>query len=99
MEPTTDFELWLEGIELEDHQEVYALYRSVRDCDVYGLFSVKPARGADSWLVTASHSDEPLLLASTRAKDALLDLLERSHCGDLDMEGWYSFKQAMAKDD
>ena len=99
MEPTTDFESWLDGIELEDHEEVYSLYRSVRDCDEYGLFSVKPAHGADSWIVTASHSDQPLRLASTKARDAFLGLLERSHCGDLDMEGWYAYKQAMAKDD
>jgi hypothetical protein len=99
MEPTNDFEAWLDGVELEDNEEVYSLYRSVRDCDEFGLFSVKPARGTDSWPLKASHIDQPLLLLSTKAKNAFLGLIEKSYCGELDMESWYSYKHAMAKGD
>ena len=100
MEPTTDFELWIKGVELEGHEEVYSLYRSVQNCSgERGPFSVQPARGAESWLVKAPHCDQQLLLASSKARESFLSHLERTYCGDLDMEGWHSYMQSVTKSD
>jgi hypothetical protein len=100
MSTTTDFREWLDNVELEDHDEVYSLYRAVKDGTTFGIFDVKPARGAgERWIVSASHLDQSLLLASSDARQAFLVHLTKTHCDDMEMEGWYSFKRAMAKDD
>ncbi|MBC2592793.1 hypothetical protein H5P28_00820 [Ruficoccus amylovorans] len=102
METITDFIAWLDGAEPEGHDEVYSLYRSVKDCKAWGSYKTVPARGnGDRWIVTADHIDScNLLLASERAKEAFLLHLERTYCdNDLDMEGWHAFKHAMSKND
>lgn len=101
MAEITDFIAWLDGAEPEDHNEVYSLYRSVKDCDSWGPYTTSLAKGGgERWIVSATHVDGPLLLASTKARDAFLLHLEKTYCGgDLDMEGWYAFKHAMEKDD
>ena len=100
MNVTTDFQEWLANVELESHEEVYSLYRAVKDCTSFGIFDVKPAKGSgERWIVTASSIDQSLLIASSDARTAFLQKLTRTYCGDLDMEGWYSFKHGMAKND
>lgn len=100
MNTTTDFQEWLRSVDLEDHEEIYSLYRAVQTGTPFGIFDVKPGRGGDDrWIVTPVSTDYSLLIASEAARDAFLQHLTRTHCGDLDMEGWYSFKHAMSKND
>ena len=99
MSVTFDFQQFLNGIEPEDSQEVYALYTAVEKGLSFGIYNVKPATGSDRWIVSAPHSDEGLLLASSKAKKAFLSWLTRTYCGDLDMESWSSLEYSMAKDD
>ena len=99
MSLTTDFQKFLNGVELEGHQEVSALHTAVENCSPFGIYNVKPATGFNRWIVSAPHSDEELLLASSKARKAFLSCLTQSYCGDLDMESWSSFAHSMAKDD
>ena len=100
MSTTTDFQEWLGNVEPEDYEEVYSLYRAVKDATSFGIFDVKPARGGgERWIVTASCTDQSLLIASSDARAAFLQHLTKTHCGDLEMEGWYSYNRGMSKDD
>lgn len=98
MQATTNFIDWLTEVEPENHEEVYSLYRSINDCDEWSCFKTEEARG-NGWIVSASHMDQPLLLASEKAKKAFLIHIEKAYCDDLEMEGWYAFMHAMAKND
>ena len=99
MNITFDFQRFLNGIELEGYQEVAALHTAVENCSPFGIFNVKPATGSDRWIVSVPHSDEGLLLDSSKAKKAFLSCLTQTYCGDLDMESLSSFEHSMAKDD
>jgi hypothetical protein len=100
MSTTTDFQEWIQNVELEDHEEVYSLYRAVKETTSFGLFDVKAARGnGERWIVTSSSSPQSLLLASSQAQTAFLQHLTKTYCGELDMEGWYGFKRGMSRDD
>lgn len=96
---TTDFRDWLANIDGEDHEEIYSLYHAVRDGTESGLFSVTPGKGLEQWIVTAPHIDQGLLLASESARATFLDHLERENCSEMEMEGWHSHEQALAKED
>jgi hypothetical protein len=100
MEATTDYISWLYGCDLENHEEIYSLYKSIEDCCEWGSIKTQLARGSGSrWIVTADYVDQPLLLASEKAKDAFLKHITKSFCGDMEMEGWYVCNHAMEKDD
>lgn len=100
MDTTTDFEGWLDEVNLETHDEIYSLYRSVKDCDAMGFFTTELARNSTTrWIVKSDTCDRSLLLASELAKNTFLMHLERTHCGELDMEGWYGYHHAMEKND
>ncbi len=100
MSTTTDFQEWLDNVELEDYEEIYSLYRAVKDGGSFGIFSVQRARGGgERWIVTAANLDQSLLLGSADAKKTFLVHLTKAHCGEMEMEGWYSYKHSMQKDD
>jgi hypothetical protein len=100
MSITTDFNEWLDNVELEHFEDVYSLYRAVKDACPFGTFDVQPARGdGPRWIVKAPSTEQGLLLASNDARAAFLKRLTATYCGDLEMEGWYSFKRGMSKDD
>jgi hypothetical protein len=98
---TTNFKEWLTAVEPEDHREAYALYKTVDDCASFGIYEVKPARGgSDRWILSALHSSHTLLLASNDARETFIMHLTTTYGDrDLDMESWYAFQCAMAKED
>ena len=97
MNPTTDFELWLNALELDDHGEVYSLYRAVKDVVEFGIYEAVPAAGPEGrWLVNAMHVTQPLLLTS-KSREYFLKQLVDDYCGDLDMESWHSLMQEVNK--
>lgn len=95
----TDFKAWLDGLDLEDFNDVYSLYRAVQDCDDWGTFTCTKHESADKWFVKELGSDVTLLLASEKARDYFLEHLTRTNCGELEMEGWYAYHHAMEKED
>lgn len=96
----TDFSTWLECADLEDYEEVYALYRSVAECTDYGMFNTQVAKGNDNgWIVRASYMDDTLHLCYEKAKETFLSIIEKRYCDEMDIEGWYAYKRAAEKDE
>lgn len=99
MPPTMNFQDWLHDVEPEDHEEVYSIYRAVKDGRSFGIFDVKSTRGGVGLILKAAHRDQGLLIATDKAKSAFLAQFVSANCGNMDMESWYGYRQAMAKDD
>ena len=100
MATITNYMDWLSSLSIEDDDEVYSLFNSVLQCEEWGSFKTQVAKGSDErWIVSAEGVDESLRLGSQKAKDAFLKHIELVFCGELTMEGWYSYQKAMAKDD
>lgn len=95
----TDFDLWLDSVDLSDFNDVYALYHSVYGIENWGSFKTKRGRGAQQLLVHSCDFSEPLLLASDKARDAFLKKVENKYCEDMDIESYYGYHHAMEKDD
>lgn len=97
---TTDFSAWLTCMDLRDYEDVYALYRSIEECDTYGVFETQVAKGVNNgWIVKATYFDDTLHLASEKAKETFLSMIEKRYFDGLDVEGWYAYMKAMEKDD
>ena len=96
---TTDFEMWLDGTDLSDFNDVYALYHSVAGIEDWGSYKTVRGRGVEQFIVTAADNDESLLLASNKARDTFLKKIEDDYCEGMDIEGYYGFHHAMEKDD
>lgn len=95
----TDFDLWLDNVDLTDFNDVYSLYHSVSGIEDWGAFRTERGRGPQQLLVHSSDCDEALLLASDKARDAFLKKVEDDYCEDMDIESFYGFHHAMEKDD
>ena len=100
MTTITDFNAWLDQAEADDHEEAYALYQAVRDTTDMGPYKCVSAPNG-KWIVSASHAEDNLLLASDAAKSTFLSMISDRyiHDADMDMESWYHYKRNMAKDD
>ena len=100
MATITDFEAWLEQADPDDHEEVYALYRAIEDGDSFGIYECKASPDGKKWFLKGGHTEDTLMLASDKAKNAFRSLIEKKYGdGELDMEAWYHYKRNMAKDD
>lgn len=95
----TDFGAWLNCVDLSDYNDVYSLYRSVKDVDEYGGFKTVAGRKAGTYIVHACECDDDLLLASEAARAYFLSIIEMTHCGDVDIEAYYAFNRSNEKDD
>ena len=97
---TKDFSGWLICMDLSDYEDIYSLYRSVEECETYGSFETQIAKGSNNgWIVKATYIDESLHLASEKAKNTFLSMIEKRYFNDMDAEGWYAYNKAMQKDD
>lgn len=97
---TKDFSAWLICMDLSDYEDIYSLYRSVEECETYGSFDTQIAKGSNNgWIVKATHIDESLYLASEKAKNTFLSMIENRYFNGMDVEGWYAYMRAMEKDD
>lgn len=103
MATITEFESWLDQVGLEDHDEVYCLYRSVLDCSdsspsEWGQFKcIKNPKGKK--FVTADNVDDTLMIASEDAEKHFFEIIRKHHCEDLTIEGWYAYCKEMEKND
>lgn len=97
---TKDFSEWLVCMDLSDYEDIYSLYRSVEECETYGSFDTQIAKGSNNgWIVKATYIDESLHLASEKAKNTFLSMIEKRYFKGMDAEGWYAYNKAMQKDD
>lgn len=97
---TKDFSEWLICMDLSDYEDIYSLYRSVEECETYGSFETQIAKGSNNgWIVKATYIDESLHLASEKAKETFLSMIENRYFNGMDVEGWYAYMRAMEKDD
>ena len=97
---TKDFSAWLICMDLSDYEDIYSLYRSVEECETYGSFDTQIAKGFNNgWIVKATYIDESLYLASEKAKNTFLSMIEKRQFNGMDVEGWYAYMRAMEKDD
>lgn len=100
MATSQDFKSWLDGIDLEDYDDVDSLYRTVETLTNYGVFSIAEANGVDNgWIVSSEYADESLHIPSEKARQTLLSMIESKYCEGMSEEGWYAFHRAMEKDD
>lgn len=100
MDTITDFSAWLDQADLDDHEEVYALYKAVEDVDDVGLYKCTASKDGTKWFVEASHTEDKLMLASVEARAAFLKKIENEYTnGELDIESWYYYQSQMNKDD
>lgn len=98
MATTTDFNEWLDGIDLHDYDDIDSLYRSVKENDEYGLFKTQVAPNGQ-YIVSSSITEDKLRLASGTAKEAFLRLIETRFCNGEFEEAWYAYHRAMEKND
>jgi hypothetical protein len=96
-----DFELWLEGADLEDYHEVYYLYKSVEELQEWGAFrcTEKITSKGKMYFVYCKNISDPLHLASDKARDYFLKYIEKQYTGEMDIEEWYCFKENCEKKD
>lgn len=100
MSTITDFSGWLDQADLDDHEEIYALYKAVEGAEEVGLYKCTAAADRTKWFVTADHIDDTLMLASVDARSTFLKKIESDYTdGEMDIESWYGYMCAMSKDD
>lgn len=98
MEATTDFNEWLEEhLSGGDYNDVYSLYHTVSDGKSMGSFSISENNGTS--FIEDSVCDGTLMLASEKAKETFLQIIEDNYCGGMDIEGFYYYHHSMEKDD
>lgn len=97
---TTNFNEWLDQVDLSDYNTVYELYQTVANLESYGSFDIEPAKGSDErWIVSSYDTDEKLLVSGHAAQQTLLKIIEDNYCEDMGIEGFYGYHHAMEKDD
>lgn len=93
----TDFNEWLDEADPDSHEEIYALFRAVEDINQNGMY--KCWINNKKYFVKGDHTTNTLILASEKAYYAFLKEINARFELEGDIEGWYGFKRAMAKDD
>jgi hypothetical protein len=91
-----NFRDWLNNIEPLDYENIYSLYRSMKDGGTWGMFSTTANDG--SFFVQCEGQSDTLMLTSANVKDVFLKVLQDKYCEHgIDMEGWYVNKCSMSK--
>lgn len=88
---------WVEGLDLDHYEDIYALYCTVNNKENFGLFSYEEYD--NEILIRADHIDDELILISDEQRKRLADLIEEEYMGNMDPEGWYGYNRALEKGD
>jgi hypothetical protein len=97
MATTTNIQSWLEFIEPENYEEIYALYCSVIDNEELGGF--KCISVGNNYHVTHASCDDTLVLTKS-SKVFFLNLIQTTYVdSDMGIEGWFDYKRSMEKED
>ena len=100
MATITDFEAWLDQADPDGYEEVFALYQAVTECGSFGFYECKAGPKGTNWFIKGGGTEDTLMLASQKARDAFTKLVEEKYGdGELDMESWYHYHRNMARDD
>ena len=91
---TTDFNTWLQAVELED-LEVYALYQAVENLISEGLFTCSPGRDVESsvHVVTTPAIDLKLDLITEDARKAFLTHLRHEYMNGMEADVWLAIQK------
>ena len=98
MATTSHFDTWIKEIKPGAFEDIYNLYSSIKSQRPHGRFSCKLDPVTGGKLIATIEGSE-LLLATPAAEAAFLRLITGQHCGDLDMESWFSYNSNLAKVD
>lgn len=97
---TTDFESWLlSHVIPTDYTDVYDCYLAIQDKKGNYRFDVKNNVEQGKSFVTPAGTDDTLMIASEKARQTILSMIEREYCDGMDIEGYYAMHQAMEKED
>lgn len=92
---TTEFNSWIED-NVENIEEAYNLKQAIENRETWGSYDVSAKD--DKIFITAF--GETLMLASIKAKETFLSMLEQRFSEDgLDIDSTYEFYRQVAKDD
>lgn len=96
----TDFRSWLLcHVIPTDYTDVYDCYLAIQDKKGNYRFEVKNNIEQGKLFVTPSGTNDTLMIASEKARQTILDMIERNYCDGMDIEGYWAFHHAMEKDD
>jgi Holliday junction resolvase len=87
---------WLESMDLDEYEDIYALYTTVRYKNNYGAFTYDET---DKIAIGCTYIEGKLILENEDEYVQFLNLIEQEYMDDMDAESWYGFKRAMDKDD
>ncbi len=99
MATITDFSGWLDQADPETTDEIYDIYTSVRDENDGSFCTVK--RNPDGKLFVKTDNTDDKLMIVPNAKELFLSTFWDRYVNDPDLsiEGWYSIRKSMEKDD
>jgi Holliday junction resolvase len=87
---------WLESMDLDEYEDIYELYQTVRYKNDYGSFTFSET---DKIIIGCTYIEGKLILEGEDEYQQFLNLIEQEYMDDMDAESWYGFKKAMDKDD
>lgn len=97
---TTDFNSWLFcHVIPTDYIDVYDCYMAIHDKEGNYRFDVKNNVEQGKLFVTPVGSDDTLMIASEKARQTILNMIEGKYCDGMDIESYYAFHEAMERDD
>ena len=102
MATMTDFNEWLLGADIEDHNDVYCVFKAAKELEEWGAFNCtkRITSKGNMYFLKCSYIDDILMLASDKAREAFLYHLEKKYAGnENDIESWYYYKEAILKND
>ena len=98
MSTHSDFDLWLDSIDLTNYDDIYSLYRAVSDEKDCGMFECQ--KNGEKLFIKSSNTDDVLFLASEKAKNYFIEIIQKRFVdSEMSIDGWYEFKKAMGKED
>lgn len=95
MKTITDFESWLDN-NVETIEDAYCLQQAILNKENYGSYDF--SSNGEKYFIKAFA--EPLMLASIKARDTFLSMLEKRYAYEgLSLESSYDYNRQMEKDD
>lgn len=97
---TTNFKDWLFcHVVPSDYNDVYDCYMAIHDKQGNFRFDVKNNLEQGKLFITPVGTSDTLMIASEKARETILNMIEIGYCGGMDIEGYWSYHHAMEKDD
>lgn len=94
MGSTTDFDDWLAAEDVEEHEEIYALYQAVSGREDFGNYTIN-VKGDQTFV--KGHTGTTLFLGSEKARRAFLNAVHAlTGDSEMDMDSWIGYQRNMA---